>query len=196
VTDPAEIVVVSGLPRSGTSLMMQMLVRGGIPALTDEVRTPDDDNPRGYYEFERVKQLKRDKSWLPAARGHAVKMASPLLYELPANERYAIVFMQRDLDEVLASQEKMLRRLNQPVAPRDQMKRSYEVHLERIFAWLPTQPQMRLLVVNYNYVINNPQQEADRIAGFVDHRVAIERMLDAIDPSLYRNKGGAALPSQ
>ena len=92
-----EIIVVSGLPRSGTSLMMQMLDRGGIPALTDQMRTADVDNPRGYYEFERVKKIKEDRDWLPAARGKAVKMISALLYDLPATEHYRIVFMQRDL---------------------------------------------------------------------------------------------------
>src|SRR5205809_5271301 len=101
-----EIVVVSGLPRSGTSLMMQLLHAGGIPALTDHIRAPDTDNPRGYFEFERVKKVKEDAAWLPDARGKVVKMVSQLLYDLPATERYRVVFMERDLEEVLASQEK------------------------------------------------------------------------------------------
>src|SRR5262245_20267166 len=116
-----EIIVVSGLPRSGTSLMMQMLDRGGIPAVTDRLRAADEDNPRGYYEFEAVKRTKQDASWLPAARGRAVKLVSSLLYDLPNSEAYRVLFMQRDMDEVLESQEKMLARLGRPTVPRDQI---------------------------------------------------------------------------
>ena len=97
-----DVVVVSGLPRSGTSLMMQLLEAGGIAALTDHIRTADTDNPRGYYEFERVKKVKDDTAWLPDARGKVVKMVSQLLLDLPATEKYRIVFMERDLEEVLA----------------------------------------------------------------------------------------------
>src|SRR5438445_13894335 len=107
----AEIIIVSGLPRSGTSVMMQMLENGGVEVLTDNLRTADTDNPRGYYELEPVKRIKRDASWLPQTRGKAFKMVSQLLYDLPPGESYRIIFMERDLDEVLASQEKMLRRL-------------------------------------------------------------------------------------
>jgi hypothetical protein len=183
-----EIVVVSGLPRSGTSLMMQMLDRGGIPALTDECRTADLDNPRGYYEFERVKQTKSDSTWLPAARGKAVKMVSALLYDLPALEHYRIVFMQRDLDEVLASQEKMLRRRHQPVPPTGTIKASLTIHLDRLLQWIPLQPHMRLLLVSYNDLIGQPQREIPRICEFLDGHPNPRRMLDAIDPSLYRNR--------
>src|SRR5438552_11955285 len=120
-----EIIIVSGLPRSGTSLMMQMLAIGGVEVVTDSIRTADTDNPRGYYEFERVKKIKQDASWLPETRGKAVKMVSQLLYDLPPSERYRIIFMERDLDEMLISQEKMLARLNRSAAPRDEIKRSY-----------------------------------------------------------------------
>src|SRR5436853_6777630 len=127
-----EIVVVSGLPRSGTSLMMQLLDAGGIPIVTDNVRAPDTDNPRGYCEFERVKSLKRDASWLPGIRGKAVKMVSQLLYDLPANEKYKVIFMECDLHEVVASQEKMLIRLGRPTAPRDQITRAFTLHLSKL----------------------------------------------------------------
>ena len=113
----SEIIIVSGLPRCGTSLMMQMLVQGGFEAVTDHIRTADTDNPRGYYELEKVKKIKEDASWLPETRGKVVKMVSQLLFDLPASERYRVIFMQRDLDEMLASQEKMLERLNRPSAP-------------------------------------------------------------------------------
>ena len=113
-----EIIVVSGLPRSGTSLMMQMLDQAGIEVVTDNIRQADRDNPRGYYEFERVKKMKEDASWLPQLRGKAVKMISQLLYDLPESKQYRILFMERDFDEMLLSQEKMLARLGRPAAPR------------------------------------------------------------------------------
>jgi hypothetical protein len=117
------IIVVSGLPRSGTSVMMQMLDNGGIPVVTDNIRTADTDNPRGYYEYEQVKKIREDAAWVPATRGKAFKMVSQLLYDLPAQEQYHVIFMERDLDEMLASQEKMLQRLGRKAAPREQMKR-------------------------------------------------------------------------
>src|SRR6516162_8939972 len=118
----SEITIVSGLPRSGTSLMMQMLDYGGMEVVTDNIRTADTDNPKGYYEYEIVKKIKQDISWLPATRGKAFKMVSQLLYDLPANETYRIIFMERDMDETLLSQEKMLQRLGRPAAPREVMK--------------------------------------------------------------------------
>src|SRR5713101_3371282 len=118
----SEIIIVSGLPRSGTSLMMQMLENGGVEIVTDNIRAADTDNPRGYYEFEKVKKIKQDASWLPATRGKAFKMVSQLLYDLPTSEQYRIIFMERDLEEVLLSQEKMLQRLGRNAAPREEMK--------------------------------------------------------------------------
>jgi hypothetical protein len=183
-----EIVIVSGLPRSGTTLMMQMLDRGGIRALTDEIRAADTDNPRGYLEYERAKKTKADPSWLPAARGKAVKMVSALLYDLPPTEKYRIIFMNRDLDEVLESQEKMLKRLGRAAAPRDQLQQSFGIHLDRLYQWLPTQTHLQVLQISYNDLINDPKTEVDRIASFLDDIPAREEMLSAIDPALYRNR--------
>jgi hypothetical protein len=188
----SEIIVVSGLPRSGTSLMMQMLDRGGIPVLTDAVRAADRDNPRGYYEFERVKKTMQDPSWLPDARGRAVKMVSSLLYDLPATETYRVIFMERDMDEVLASQEKMLSRLGRPAAPRDQIRRSFAVHLDRLFAWLPGRQTMSVLRVSYNELLADPQSGCRRIASFLDDVPSAAGMCGAIDVSLYRNRAAAA----
>src|SRR5436309_1023033 len=125
--DPA-IIVVSGLPRSGTSLLMQMLEHGGIEVVTDQVRTADPDNPRGYYEFERVKRLKQDASWLPQMRGKAVKIVSQLLYHLPPSERFQIVFVERDPEQVLRSQEKILQPLARTAPPRDQTTPAHPPH--------------------------------------------------------------------
>ena len=183
-----EIIVVSGLPRSGTSLMMQMLHRSGIPVVTDEVRVADDDNPRGYYEFEAVKRTKHDSSWIQAARGRAVKLVSSLLYDLPPTESYRILFMQRDLEEMLESQEKMLRRLGRPTAPRDQIRKSFGIHLERLREWLPQQAHLKTQFVSYNRLLTDPREEAAVIVEFLEGLPTAESMLAAIDPSLYRNR--------
>lgn len=185
--DPA-IIVVSGLPRSGTSLMMQMLERGGIEAVTDVIREADVDNPRGYFEFERVKKIKEDASWLPGLRGKAVKMVSQLLYDLPSSERYLVIFMERDLDEVVLSQEKMLARLGRPTAPRDDIKKAYIKHLERLHAWLGDQRHIAILRVLYLDLIARPEEEADRVSTFLDGRVDVRAMAAAVDSSLYRNR--------
>lgn len=183
-----DILVVSGLPRSGTSLMMQMLDRGGIATLTDGVRAADDDNPRGYYEFERVKSTRQDPSWVEGARGKAVKMVSALLYDLPPGETYRIIFMQREIEEVLESQEKMLRRLGRPAAPREPMRSSFASHLARVFDWLSGQRHMRVLKVSYNRLLSDPEPEVGRVLEFLDGRPARQPMLEAISLGLYRNR--------
>jgi hypothetical protein len=188
----SEIIIVSGLPRSGTSLMMQMLIHGGVDVVTDGIRTPDADNPRGYYEFEKVKRIKEDASWLPDTRGKAVKMVSQLLYDLPPGERYRIIFMERDLDEMLLSQEKMLQRLGRPAAPREEMKRSYTLHLKRLQAWLRQQQSMEVLYVRYSELVERPEREARRVSEFLGGTANVGRMATAVDPSLYRNRKKAA----
>src|SRR6516164_7045044 len=172
----SEIIVVSGLPRSGTSLMMQMLDNGGVEVVTDHVRAADTDNPRGYYEFERVKKIKQDASWLPEARGKAVKMVSQLLYDLAAGKKYRIIFLERDLDEVLVSQEKMLERLGRPTAPREAMKQSFLVHLERLKEWLRRRPNVEVLRVGYVDLLERPVEEAQRVSGFLGGAADVERM--------------------
>jgi hypothetical protein len=190
----SEIIIVSGLPRSGTSLMMQMLDKGGIEVVTDNIRTPDTDNPRGYYEFEKVKRIKEDASWLPATRGKAFKMVSQLLYDLPPSEQYAIVFMERDVDEMLLSQEKMLKRLNRNAAPRDEMKRYYAVHLERLHEWLRDQSSIRVLRVNYNELVEQPCLQAERVNAFLKRTLNIPVMAQVVEPALYRNRAGSPMP--
>jgi RNase adaptor protein for sRNA GlmZ degradation len=188
-----EIIIVSGLPRSGTSLMMQMLENGGLDVVTDNIRTADVDNPQGYYEFEKVKRTKEDVSWLPETRGKAFKMVSQLLYNLPSTERYRIIFMQRDLDEMLLSQEKMLQRLDGAAAPREQIKRSYALHLERLHQWLRRQRHIEVLHVSYNDLVERPEKEAARVNRFLNGKLDVGKMTRAIDPSLYRNRKQAAV---
>jgi hypothetical protein len=187
-----EIIIVSGLPRSGTSLMMQMLDRGGVPVVTDSIRTPDTDNPRGYYEFEQVKKIKQDASWLPAMKGKAFKMVSQLLYELPSSQEYRVIFMERDIDEMIASQEKMLARLGKPSAPADQIRRLFGVHLERVRAWLAEQRHVAVLYVVYRDLVERPGDESARIAAFLDGRADPALMAATVDASLYRNRKAPA----
>jgi hypothetical protein len=165
-----------------------MLDNGGVAVVTDNVRTADTDNPRGYYEFEQVKKIKRDTSWLPATRGKAFKMVSQLLYDLPACETYRIIFMERDLDEMLLSQEKMLERLGRAAGPREEMKRAYVVHLERLHEWFPRQGHLVVLRVSYNDLIAQPRGQAEHVREFLGGRGDVEGMVKTVDPALYRNR--------
>lgn len=183
-----EIIIVSGPPRSGTSLMMQMLDQGGVEVVTDNIRCADTDNPRGYYELEQVKKIKTDVSWLPAMRGKAFKMVSQLLYKLPSSESYRIIFMERDLDEMLLSQEKMLARLNKPAAPRATIERSFIEHLHRLREWLAKQSNIEVLYVCYNELLHGPEQQAERISTFLRGHPDARKMATIVDSSLYRNR--------
>jgi hypothetical protein len=188
---PPWITIVSGLPRSGTSMMMRMIEAGGIPPLTDHVRTADEDNPHGYYEFEPVKRTRQDPSWLDAAQGRVVKMVHLLLPELPPGRDYRILMMQRSLDEVLASQARMLARAGKPCAPADTLKRVYTAQLEQVGRWAASQPGARSLTVNYANVLSEPLVEAARIAGFLELPDP-QSLAAAVDPSLYRNRAPRA----
>jgi hypothetical protein len=189
-----EIIVVSGLPRSGTSLMMQMLHSGGVEVVTDDIRSADEDNPRGYYELEKVKSIRADASWLPGVRGRALKMVSQLLYDLPPSEEYRVIFMERDLEEVLVSQEKMLQRLGRSAAPRAEMKRSYELHLQRLHEWLSHQPNIEVLRVSYNDLIEQPERQTNRVGAFLGGHANAAGMVRTVDRSLYRNRKAAGAP--
>lgn len=194
MSDSNDIIIVSGLPRSGTSLMMQMLHAGGVPAMTDELRTADEDNPKGYFEFEKVKKIRDDKSWLPAARGKAIKMISMLLYDLPDSERYRIIFMRRDLDEIVVSQEKMLIRRRITPPDRTVIKSAFSMHLEKVFRWIATQPTIQLIEVDYRNLVTDPAPAVQSIAAFLPVEIDTTRMLTAVDPSLYRNKEDLGFP--
>ncbi|MBX7106216.1 MAG: sulfotransferase [Gemmataceae bacterium] len=184
------VTVVSGLPRSGTSLMMQMLVAGGLPALTDSQRSADESNPRGYLEYEPVKQLRTDRSWLPQARGHAVKIIHLLLRELPvvAGLDYRVVFMQRPLDEVLASQTAMLRRDGKAAGNPAILRPAFEKQLAQVEAWLATRGDMTVLPVSYHRVVSDPLAVAGEVRTFLGMSLDIDAMARAVDPSLYRER--------
>ncbi len=191
-TDKKFITVVSGLPRSGTSMMMKMLDCGGMPVLTDNLRKPDRDNPKGYYEFERVKELQQDNSWLETARGKAVKIVSPILQHLrlDKNLRYKIIFMLRDIEEILASQRKMADRLVQGLdSIKDNiLRQNYSRHLEEIQAWLEKKEGIEVMYVNYRDALTDPFSTAADICRFLDIRLDTRRMAHAADTSLYRQR--------
>lgn len=184
------IIIVSGLPRSGTSMMMRMIEAGGIEVVTDNIRKADTDNPRGYYEFEKVKEISKDSSWLYDCRSKAFKMVSELLYHLPGSEKYKIVFMNRDIDEMLASQQKMLKNLNQNSVNinNDEMKIIYGKHLKKIKVWLEEQENIDVIYVNYNDVIDNPLNNAVKINRFLGGDLKVEKMADVVENALYRQR--------
>lgn len=188
-TKPETITVVSGLPRSGTSMMMRALAAGGLPVLADGLRQADEDNPHGYFELESVKRTVRDASWIAEARGKVVKVIARLLVDLPPGERFKVVFMRRDLDEVLRSQRKMLERRCEPEGPPDEeMRRLLLVHVLETEDWLRTRPEMETLYVSYNRMVAEPRPQAERLNQFFGGALDLERMVAAVDASLYRQR--------
>lgn len=186
------ITIVSGLPRSGTSLMMRMLEAGGILPLTDHERVADEDNPGGYYEFERVKQLEKgDTAWLEKMSGKAVKVISMLLRSLPADYHYKVVFMERELAEVLASQRKMLEHRDEEVDDLldAKMFEIFTKHLAETKAWLAQQSNFDVLYINYGDLLIDPTPQVAQLATFFDDALDTTAMAQVIDPALYRNRG-------
>lgn len=185
------ITIVSGLPRSGTSMVMKMLEAGGMTALTDNLRRADLDNPKGYYEFEPVKKLyKGETAWLPEARGKVVKVIATLLPYLPDTYSYRIIFVHRDLREILASQKKMLiHRGEDPDKVADEeMAQIFEKHLSQVDQWIKEHPNVQCIEVNYNLLIRDPRLEIARINEFLGKTLDEKQMAHVIDPSLYRQR--------
>jgi hypothetical protein len=184
------ITIVSGLPRSGTSLMMQMLAAGGMPALSDGERKADTDNPRGYLEWERIKQLPKDPDCIAEAEGKVVKVISQLLLLLPPNHDYRIVFMHRPLPEVLKSQDEMLRRRGtaQKSGDTSGIGVAFQRHLTEIDKWFAARHDSAVLRMQYHRVLNDPQSAAEAVADFLQVRLNIEAMCGQVDAKLYRNR--------
>ena len=184
------VIVVSGLPRSGTSMMMSMLAQGGVELLVDGVRTADDDNPRGYFEFEPVKQTKKDASWLESADEKAVKIIYTLLYDLPSDVEYRVVFMRRPMDEILASQAAMLARSGQKGAAvsADQLGTIFERALTKATQWIDEQPNMRSIEIWYKDAIDTPGAVAERVSEFLERPLDTAAMSTVVDASLYRQR--------
>jgi len=184
------ITIVSGLPRSGTSMMMKMLTAGGLELLTDNIRAADEDNPKGYFEFERVKQIENDKAWLEDARGRVVKLISALLKHLPTAYNYKVIFMRRAMPEILASQRQMLIRRGEPAdaVPDDKMAAMFNKHVAQVESWLAAQPNIDVLYVSYNEVMKDSRSQAERINLFLGGSLKVEEMVDVVDRGLYRQK--------
>jgi hypothetical protein len=185
-----KVVIVSGLPRSGTSMMMKMLVEGGLPAVMDSLRQADEDNPNGYFEIEDVKALKDGQSrWIYDAPGKVVKVISYLLEFLPKDLDFDVIFMDREIHEVLASQKKMLARRNETSLISDEdMEKQYRDHLKAVKYWLPRQPNVRVMYVKYDQMVKSPQTLVPSILEFLNLPLNAEAMTAVPNPSLYRNR--------
>ena len=189
--EPGFIMIVSGLPRSGTSMMMKMLEAGGIASYTDNIRTPDDDNPKGYYEFERVKKLPDgDTAWLADAEGKAVKVISALLEHLPTDYTYRVLFMQRKMEEILASQKQMLIRSGRPTdkVGDEKLAEMYGKHLAKVKAWLDGQTNFSIVYLDYNQLLIDPQKYAGQVNEFLGNTLDPQAMASVVDTNLYRQR--------
>lgn len=187
---PEIVTIVSGLPRSGTSMMMRMIDAGGIPALTDNVRRADEDNPRGYFEYEPVKQTKQDPSWLDQARGRVVKMVYRLLYDLPPTHQYRVVFMRRKLEEVVASQDVMLSRRGHESGDlsKEKLIGMFEQQLRQFDQWVAGQPSFEVLYVSYNDILAEPDRAVQQVNAFLGGDLNVAQMRAVVEPSLYRQR--------
>jgi len=191
--EPGEpIVIVSGLPRSGTSMMMKMLEAGGMAIMTDGGRGADIDNPKGYFEYERTKDLETetDKSYISEGRGKVLKVISFLIKDLPDDNDYRVIFMRRDLNEVLASQDKMIKRLGttDSSADAEAMKEAYRNDIVRARLLCKKRPNFELIEVHYRSTIEDPVETSRKVNVFLGHRLDEEAMRKAVDESLYRNR--------
>lgn len=184
------ITIVSGLPRSGTSLMMQMLAAGGLPVLSDGERKADTDNPKGYLEWERIKQLPKDVSLMAQAEGKVVKVISQLLPSIPDGHEYRVILMQRPLPEVMKSQDEMLRRRGtyEPITDPSPIEQAFQRHLVDVNKWLAGKPNVKVLRVHYHRVLREARAVAEEVAQFLGMPLNIAAMARQVDGSLYRNR--------
>jgi hypothetical protein len=189
------ITIVSGLPRSGTSLLMQMLAAGGLSILSDGERRADIDNPRGYLEWEHIKQLPNDPGCIALAEGKAVKVISQLLLSLPPEHEYRVVFMQRPLAEVMTSQEEMLRRRGtfDPKVDSAAVMKAFQNHLFEVNAWLNGKPNLKVMRVQYHEVLRAPKGISERVAHFLGAHLDVEAMVRQVDQTLYRQRAKSTI---
>lgn len=185
------ITIVSGLPRSGTSMMMMMLEAGGIAPMADGIREADDDNPKGYYEFERVKKIKEDKAWLPDAKGKVVKMISQLLLDLPGDYQYKVIFMRRNIQEVLASQKQMLIRrgtFKEDGVSDEEMGKFLTMHVDQVLKKTKAMDNIEMLCIDYNAMLAGADDSVTKINTLLGGGLNTEAMAGTIDKSLYRQR--------
>jgi hypothetical protein len=184
------ITIVSGLPRSGTSMTMKMLEAGGIPPLTDHIRSADDDNPKGYYEFERAKKLREgDTAWIPEADGKAVKVIGALLVHMPPDYEYRVLFMRREMSEILASQAKMLENRGEDSKVDDEtMAALFSKHVIEVEEWMDSQSNLEYIDVDYNAMLADPTPYVQKINQFLGGELDETAMVAVVDPKLYRQR--------
>ena len=185
------IIIVSGIPRSGTSMMMKMLDSGGLMLLTDQVREADLDNPKGYFEFEQVKKIKDgDVTWLKEAQGKVVKVVATLLKDLPSDYDYKVLFMNRTMNEVIDSQRNMLIRKGKDPdsVPDEEMVEILTQHVKQIKAWLEEQANFQILNIDYNAMLSNPRPQVSEVNVFLGGFLDESAMVGVVDPTLYRNR--------
>lgn len=186
--------VVTGVPRSGTSLVMQMLAAGGMPVLTDGARPPDAHNPRGYLELERARRIARDRGWLRHAEGHAFKLVHALVRQLPPEGAYRVLLLRRRLDEVVRSQRAMLEARDAPAGPGlDALPDTrwieiFEAQLSELERWIRARPGWRLLRVDYNALLRDPRASAEEMSRFLGGDLDVTAMQRCVDPCLYRQR--------
>ena len=190
------LIVVTGLPRSGTSMLMQMLAAGGVTIVSDELRRADEDNPRGYFEFEPVRSLLKDAKWLFDVKGRGIKIIAPLLVALPPGLPCWAILCERDLDEVLDSQDRMLLRRDQVVAAaaerRRMLKDEYLRTLGRVKTMLARRPRTQVLIAEHRTVISDALATARRINDYLGGGLDVAKMAAAVDPTLHRNRAGVS----
>ncbi|MCE7743074.1 MAG: sulfotransferase family protein [Candidatus Heimdallarchaeota archaeon] len=185
------ITIVSGLPRSGTSMMMSMLEAGGLKLLVDNERKADDDNPKGYFEWERVKKLPEgDISWVEKAEGKVVKAVSYFLNHFPPNFEYQVIFMERSYDEILKSQKVMMERRGEEAKRREDktMAEYFKSHIKKTKEWLSLQPNFYVIYVSYKQVLENPTEYAQKINEFLEAELKEDKMVKVVDGKLYRQR--------
>ena len=190
MSEPESIVIVSGIPRSGTSLMMNLLGHAGIPLLTDDVRAPDDSNPRGYFELASVRKTNEDSTWVEQAPGHAVKVIHRLLPALPREYHYRVILMQRPVEEVVQSQDRMLSRLGADPSdlPTERVQEIFQEQYTRTRALLESEPHFEWIEIVYPELIRAPKAQIERIIRFLGLEVEAEALMPAIDANLYRER--------
>lgn len=191
------ITVVSGLPRSGTSVMMQMLAAGGLEVLTDGQRAADANNPRGYFEWEKAKSLPVKPRCIEEAEGKVVKVISTLLLSLPNSRAYKTIFMERSLQEVAASQAAMIQKLGTtgPALPPEAMQRALDAHLKQVKAALRLRPEISVRWVAHQDVLHHPQRVCQDLQEFLGVPLDVAAMAAQVDPSLYRQRQTPAQPT-
>lgn len=182
------ITLITGIPRSGTSLMMQLFKAANVDIATDAIRTEDDNNPKGYYELEAVKGIVKNNAFLKDLDGKTIKIVAPLVTFIDLSLEYRVVFMIRDLDEVVQSQEKMVGKDQQD--QKEKFKTMYAMHIEKSRQFLNSH-NIPFIEIQHRELLQNPELSLKRLIDFCGWETPLEELKSVIDHSLYRNRKDA-----